>query len=189
MQPLWLGKQVVRRYPLDKRSSSEWLKSALPLALDNEVSLQEECLELFHELVLDRVASICHKRATVGRLQSGWSLSRKKATEVFGSREGEDLSRAVLMLLKEIADDSTISSVVKRACTSLGQQGRLHAEIALALQSLISDPDHGFPEGKQANLLAPRGAWFLLSEVSAFVPKAVSWDFLRTHWQLLDNHG
>ncbi|CAM6033215.1 unnamed protein product [Sphagnum compactum] len=181
--------EVVRRYPLDKRSSSEWLKSALPLALDNEVSLQEECLELFHELVLDRVASICCKRATVGRLQSGWSLSRKKATEVFGSREGEDLSRPVLMLLKEIADDSTISSVVKRACTSLGRQGRLHAEIALALQSLISDPDHGFPEGKQANLLAPRGAWFLLSEVSAFVPKAVSWDFLRTRWQLLDNHG
>jgi condensin-2 complex subunit D3 len=31
--------EVVRRYPLDKRSSSEWLKSALPLALDNEVSL------------------------------------------------------------------------------------------------------------------------------------------------------
>lgn len=33
---------------------------------------------------------------------------------------------------------------------------------------------------------APQGAWFLLSEVSAFLCEAVDWEFLHHHWQLLD---
>ena len=36
---------------------------------------------------------------------------------------------------------------------------------------------------------APPGAWFLLSEVSAFLAKAVDWGFLHHHWQLLDKFG
>ncbi|GJX66493.1 condensin-2 complex subunit D3 [Tanacetum coccineum] len=36
--------------------------------------------------------------------------------------------------------------------------------------------------------LAPTGAWFLLSEVSGYLLKAVDWEFLYHHWQLLDKH-
>jgi condensin-2 complex subunit D3 len=35
---------------------------------------------------------------------------------------------------------------------------------------------------------APPGAWFLLSEVSAYLSKAVDWEFLHHHWQLLDKY-
>ncbi|KAK8593030.1 hypothetical protein V6N12_045119 [Hibiscus sabdariffa] len=36
---------------------------------------------------------------------------------------------------------------------------------------------------------APAGAWFLLSEVSVYLLKAVDWEFLHHHWQLLYKHG
>lgn len=36
---------------------------------------------------------------------------------------------------------------------------------------------------------APPGAWLLLSEVSAYLRKAVDWEFLHHHWQLLDKYG
>ncbi|KAG5574009.1 hypothetical protein H5410_063775 [Solanum commersonii] len=35
---------------------------------------------------------------------------------------------------------------------------------------------------------APPGAWFLLSEVSAFLSRATDWEFLHHHWQLLDKY-
>ncbi|GLT64770.1 hypothetical protein SLA2020_372410 [Shorea laevis] len=35
---------------------------------------------------------------------------------------------------------------------------------------------------------APVGAWFLLSEVSAYLSKAVDWEFLHHHWRILDKH-
>lgn len=32
-------------------------------------------------------------------------------------------------------------------------------------------------------------AWFLLSEVSSYLAKAVDWEFLHHHWQLLNMDG
>ena len=32
------------------------------------------------------------------------------------------------------------------------------------------------------------GAWFLLSEVSVYLSKAVNWEFLHYYWQILDKY-
>ncbi|CAM6126204.1 unnamed protein product [Calypogeia fissa] len=166
--------EVMRRFPGDAKVAREWLKCALPLAFDNEQSLQDECLCLFEELVLDKITFISTLNLPKFQCASG----QREASTSQEKQDDKVVERLVpvgtLDLLKEMADGSSISSCVTRICTSLGKKKRIRPGVALALQSLISA--HRSPDG----------AWFLLSEVTAFVPKAVGWEFLRTHWKLLD---
>ena len=80
---------------------------------------------------------------------------------------------------------------VKKICASLGEKKRLKHKIVLALQNIIKTSESLWL--RQSMLIekwtAPPGAWFLLSEVSAYLSKAVDWEFLHHHWQLFDKHG
>ena len=78
---------------------------------------------------------------------------------------------------------------VKKICTNLGKKNQL--KFAFALQSMIKTSEslwlsQSLPIQKWT---APPGSWFLLSELSAYLAKAVEWEFLRHHWKLLDKHG
>lgn len=126
---------------------------------DNETSLQEECEQLFLELVLDHVSAA----------------------------EG---SSSVLCLLREICHGE-VSPWVKKVCTNLGKKNRLRPRVALSLQNVIRESEsvwlsRSWPIERWT---APQGAWFLLSEVSTYVPKSVEWEFLHHYWELLDNNA
>ncbi|OAE23585.1 hypothetical protein AXG93_4316s1160 [Marchantia polymorpha subsp. ruderalis] len=170
--------EVLRKFPGDLRVAREWLRSALPLAFDNETTLQDECLNLFEELVVDRVSLISTLKLPRSKLLHKTGRGIHQSSQDTQELNDDDVEKLLpigaLGILKEMADGSSISSCVKRICFSLGKKKRLRPGVALALQNLISA--HRSPDG----------AWFLLSEVSEFVPKAVGWEFLRTHWQLLD---
>ena len=96
-------------------------------------------------------------------------------------------SEGVLYLLKEVCNGE-VTPWVKKICTNLGKKKRLKHKIVTALQNIISTSEsiwlsHSMPIDKWT---APPGAWFLLSEVSAYLSKSVDWEFLHHHWQLLD---
>ncbi|OMO98513.1 Armadillo-type [Corchorus olitorius] len=108
-----------------------------------------------------------------------------------GSFDGVVLkTMGVLGLLQGICD-AEVAPWVKKICTSLGKKKRLKPKIAIALQNIIKTSEslwlsHSMPIEKWT---APAGAWFLLSEVSAYLSKSVDWEFLHHHWQLLDKHA
>lgn len=188
---------MVRSYPSDSKASVEWLQSALPLALDNEVALQEECLDHFQELVINRVAMFLSQNLPGTNAESVQPCTTKQALKDTQNTAEEDLVRqrstGSLALLKELADGAAVSSTVKRACGSLGRKARLSPQVAIALQDLISPLERNTSKRQLQDCLIPaevlHGAWFLLSEVSAFVPKSISWTFLKTHWQSLEING
>ncbi|KAI9196349.1 hypothetical protein LWI28_023173 [Acer negundo] len=166
----------------DQSVTTEWLHSVPPLITDNESSLQEECENLFLELVLDRVSR-------AGSTDHPHQNSNVKAKGIVGDIE-LSFPEGVLGLLKEICNGE-VSPWVKKICTSLGKKKRLRPKIAVALQDIIRSSEsiwlsHSMPIEKWT---APPGAWFLLSEVSAYLPKAVEWEFLHHHWRLLDKYG
>ncbi|KAI9195668.1 hypothetical protein LWI28_017082 [Acer negundo] len=166
----------------DQSVTTEWLHSVPPLITDNESSLQEECENLFLELVLDRVSR-------AGSTDHPHQNSNVKAKSIVGDIE-LSFPEGVLGLLKEICNGE-VSPWVKKICTSLGKKKRLRPKIAVALQDIIRSSEsiwlsHSMPIEKWT---APPGAWFLLSEVSAYLPKAVEWEFLHHHWRLLDKYG
>lgn len=155
----------------DKSVLVEWLHSVPRLVADNESSIQEECEYLFSELVLDRIslaASDSHSSNLILRKDS-----TIKGMDLEGKTEKLVLEGS-LRLLNEICN-SEVMPWVKKICSSLGKKKRLKPKIATALRSIIKSSEP-----------APAGAWFLLSEVSEFVPKAVDWEFLHHHWQLID---
>ncbi|KAL2628612.1 hypothetical protein R1flu_013298 [Riccia fluitans] len=170
--------EVLRKFPGDIRVIREWLRSALPLAFDNETSLQDECLDLFEQLVVDRISLISTLKLPRGN-QRNSSANGISQTARDTQHHNDDVEKLVpvgaLALLTEVSDGGSIASCVKRICISLGKKKRIRPGLALALQNLIAA--HSSPDG----------AWFFLSEVSSFTPKAVGWEFLRTHWQLLDD--
>lgn len=166
---------------------TEWLHSIPRLVTDNESSIQEECENLFLELVLDRVSRAgSHVSAYSNPVQDDMT-AQNKSIEI----EIELLfPGGILALLKEICNGE-VAPWVKKICTSLGKKKRLKPRIAVALQNIIKASEslwlsHSLPIEKWT---APPGAWFLLSEVSEFLSKAVDWEFLRHHWQLVDKHG
>ncbi|KAJ0035105.1 hypothetical protein Pint_24509 [Pistacia integerrima] len=165
----------------DESVTAEWLHSVPRLITDNETSIQEECEKLFLELVLDRVS-----RAG----SSGSTLHDSNVKEKSIEREIELLfPEGALGLLKEICNGE-VTPWVKKICTSLGKKKRLKPKISIALQNIIRSSEsvwlsHSMPIEKWT---APPGAWLLLSEVSAYLPKAVDWEFLHHHWQLLDKY-
>lgn len=93
----------------------------------------------------------------------------------------------VLGLLKETCHGE-VNPWVKRICTNLGKKQRLKRNIAIALQNIIKTSEFTWLSRSMPieKWTAPQGAWFLLSEVSAFLCEAVDWEFLHHHWQLLD---
>ncbi|XVE65605.1 hypothetical protein DITRI_Ditri08aG0013700 [Diplodiscus trichospermus] len=171
----------------DKSVAMEWLHSIPRLITDNESSIQEECENLFLELVLDRVS----RAASVSFPKKGSIMSDSNLTAESLEREMELLfPEGVLVLLQGICDGEVIPWV-KKICTSLGKKKRLKPKIAIALHNIINTSEslwlsHSLPIEKWT---APAGAWFLLSEVSAYLSKAMEWEFLHHHWQLLDKNG
>ncbi|KAK9099343.1 hypothetical protein Syun_026388 [Stephania yunnanensis] len=163
--------EVCRKFP-EERVIFEWLHSVPHLITDNESSIQEECENLFLELVLDRLSrAVCIDG---------------KMTDVEGVIETV-IPEEILTLLKGICDPEVIPCL-KKICTSLGKKKRLNHVIAAALESVITASEsHWLSNSKPIeNWTAPPGAWLLLSEVSTFLPKSVSWEFLHHHWRLLD---
>ncbi|KFK33804.1 hypothetical protein AALP_AA5G062300 [Arabis alpina] len=170
----------------DKSVTIEWLHSVPRMIMDNETSIQEECENVFHELVLERISRAGNALSPVSAsLPNNGNLSSKDL-----DRDIEALfPEGVLVLLKELGN-SEVSSWVKKICGSLGKKKRLKPRVALALQSIIKESEslwlsRSMPINKWT---APAGAWFLLSEVSVHLPKSVEWEFLHHHWQLLDKN-
>ncbi|XP_058083517.1 uncharacterized protein LOC131231370 [Magnolia sinica] len=163
---------------------TEWLHAIPRLITDNETSIQTECENLFQELILDRVSRF-------GSASSSSNTTSHASTSLKWSLEGElesIFSQGVLVLLKGICDGE-VAPCVRKICTSLGKKKQLRPAIATALQNIINTSEsiwlnHSMPIEKWT---APPGAWLLLSEVSSFLLKAVKWEFLHHHWQLLDN--
>ncbi|XP_031114102.1 condensin-2 complex subunit D3 isoform X2 [Ipomoea triloba] len=174
------------RLTLGGTVTKEWLHSVPRLITDNETSIQEECENLFLELVLDRISlagsSSCQHQI--------FSLPESNGSSKSSDMEIEQLYHGgVLLLLREICNGE-VTPWVKKICVSLGKKKKVKPKIAIALQNIIRASEslclsHSLPIEKWT---APLGAWFLLSEVSAFLPQAVDWEFLHHHWQLLDKY-
>lgn len=169
----WVCFQVLRRFPGDAKVAREWLKSALPLAFHNEQSLQDECLSFFEDLVFEKITLISTLNLSKVQCSSG-NTETSTSQETHHNKDVESLLPVgALGLLKEMVDGRSISSCVTRICSTLGKK-KWRPDLALALQSLISAHR------------SPHEVWFLLSEVTAYVPKAISSTFLQSHWKLLD---
>ncbi|KAG2398440.1 hypothetical protein LR48_Vigan468s009100 [Vigna angularis] len=163
---------------------TEWLHSVPRLITDNESSIQDECENTFQELVLDRISR-------AASASSSYTVSsHRKMKGKFIDNEMEMLfPDGILYLLREVCNGQ-VSPWVKKICTNLGKKKRMNQKIVIALQNIIRQSEsiwlsHSMPIEKWT---APPGAWFLLSEVSTFLSKAVDWGFLHHHWQLLDKH-
>nr|XP_043617734.1 condensin-2 complex subunit D3 isoform X2 [Erigeron canadensis] len=150
----------------DDKVAKEWLHSVPCLITDNETSIQEECENLFLELVLE------------------W-ISRAESSV---DESGIDHS-GVLGLLKAICNGE-VTPWVKKICANLGKKKKLKSKIVISLQNIIRNSESVWLSNSKPieKWVAPAGAWFLLSEVSGFLWKAVDWEFLYHHWQLLDEH-
>lgn len=140
---------------------------------------------MFLDLVLDRISKAASAPSSYSESISNTNIKEKSIdTEI------EMLfPDGVLYLLKAICNREVIPWV-KKICTNLGKKKRLKNKIVAALQNIIRLSEsiwlsHSMPIEKW---IAPPGAWFLLSEVSQYLSKAVDWEFLHHHWKLLDKH-
>ncbi|EES17167.1 condensin-2 complex subunit D3 [Sorghum bicolor] len=162
--------EVFRKFP-DEKVMKEWLQAVPPLVIDSETSIQEECENLFLELVLNRIC-----RAVNSKLDDD-SIALE---EVF--------PEGTLDLLKSICDGE-VAPCIKKICASLGKKKKLKPLLASSLQHIITLSESLWLRNCKPieNWTAPIGSWWLLSEVSSFAPKSVDWKFLSHHWKLLDN--
>ncbi|XP_074320803.1 condensin-2 complex subunit CAP-D3 [Silene latifolia] len=167
----------------DKSVVTEWLHSVPRLITDSETSIQEECENLFMELVLERVS-----RVGCDVVNNVTTNQKSKATAInFKTQLATIYGEGVLDLLGELCNGE-VAQWVRKICTNLGKKKRLKPKIATSLQNIIKTSEslwlsHSMPI---ENWTAPAGAWLLLSLVSSFLPKAVEWIFLHHHWKLLD---
>uniref|UniRef100_A0A0E0MNB9 Condensin complex subunit 1 C-terminal domain-containing protein n=1 Tax=Oryza punctata TaxID=4537 RepID=A0A0E0MNB9_ORYPU len=164
--------EVFRNFP-DERVTKEWLQAVPPLVIDSETSIQEECENLFLELVLNRVCQAANLNL---------NDDSNDMEEVF--------PEGTLDLLKSICDGE-VAPCIKKICASLGKKKKLKPLLASSLQNIITISESLWLRGCKPIEMwtAPAGAWWLLSEVSSFAPKSVNWKFLSHHWKLLDNVG
>ncbi|XAR57077.1 hypothetical protein NMG60_11025093 [Bertholletia excelsa] len=175
------------RKSTDEGVTREWLHSVPPLIIDNETSIQEDCENLFLELVLHRVS----RAGSTTLPQNKSSLHDSNVKTKCLQMEIESLfPEGVLGLLKEICNGE-VTPWVKKICTSLGKKKWLKPRIVTALQNIIRTSEsvwlnHNMPIEKWT---APPGAWLLLSQVSVYLSKSVDWEFLQYHWQLFDKYG
>uniref|UniRef100_A0A1D1Y9J5 Condensin-2 complex subunit D3 n=1 Tax=Anthurium amnicola TaxID=1678845 RepID=A0A1D1Y9J5_9ARAE len=154
----------------DSRVTMEWLHAVPRLIMDNETSIQEECENLFLELVLNRISSVGN------------------ANLVSDAPNLESVvPEGVLVLLKGTCDAEVVPCV-KKICASLGKKKKLKHSIATSLQNIITISESIWINNLMPieKWIAPPGVWLILSEVSSFVPKSIDWKFLRHHWELLD---
>ncbi|OEL19642.1 hypothetical protein BAE44_0019341 [Dichanthelium oligosanthes] len=164
--------EVFRKFP-DEKVMKEWLQAVPPLVIDSETSIQEECENLFLELVLNRIC----QAANLNLDDDSVTLE-----EVF--------PEGTLDLLKSICDGE-VAPCIKKICASLGKKKKLKPLLATSLQNIITISESLWLRSHKPieNWTAPIGSWWLLSEVSSFAPKSVNWKFLSHHWKLLDNVG
>ncbi|KAL6599911.1 hypothetical protein ACP70R_045562 [Stipagrostis hirtigluma subsp. patula] len=164
--------EVFRKFP-DEGVMKEWLQAVPPLVIDSETSIQEECENLFLELVLNRICQAANL-----------SLDDDSVTleEVF--------PEGTLDLLKSICDGE-VAPCIRKICASLGKKKKLKPLLASSLQNIITISESLWLRNCKPieKWTAPTGSWWLLSEVSSFAPKSVNWKFLSHHWKLLDNVG
>lgn len=165
--------------------TTEWLHAIPRLIIDNETSIQVECENLFQELVLDQISRL----RNVDSSSNTNTYSQMDVEGTFQEELDSVIPKSILLLLKGICDGE-VAPYVKKICTSLGKKKQLKPDIAISLQNIIQTSEsfwlsHSMPIEKWT---APAGAWFLLSEVSSFLPKAVGWKFLHHHWQLIDKN-
>ncbi|XP_054821462.1 uncharacterized protein LOC129320202 [Prosopis cineraria] len=168
----------------DKTVITEWLHSVPRLITDNESSIQEECENLFLELVLDRIS-----QAASATSYSGSICNARKKGKGLDTEMEMLFPEHVLYLLRAICD-TEVTPWVKKICTNLGKKKRLKNKLVAALQNIIKLSEsiwlsQSLPIEKW---IAPPGAWFLLSEMSAYLSKAIDWEFLHHHWQLHDKN-
>lgn len=165
----------------------EWMHNIPRLITDNESNIQEECETLFLELVLDRISRAGSSGSAPKLPASHDSDVQEKSFD----RQIEVLfPEGVLSLIREVCHGD-VTPWVKKICANLGQKNLLRPKISMALQNIIKSSEslwlsHSMPIEKWT---APLGAWFLLAEVSIFLPKSVEWEFLQHHWEILDNNG
>jgi condensin-2 complex subunit D3 len=164
--------EVFRKFP-DEKVMKEWLQAVPPLVIDSETSIQEECENLFLELVLNRICQAANSKLDDDSIT---------LEEVF--------PEGTLDLLKSICDGE-VAPCIKKICASLGKKKKLKPLLASSLQSIITLSESLWLRNCKPikNWTAPIGSWWLLSEVSSFAPKSVDWKFLSHHWKLLDNVG
>ncbi|CAN6356421.1 unnamed protein product [Urochloa humidicola] len=164
--------EVFRKFP-DEKVMKEWLQAVPPLVIDSETSIQEECENLFLELVLNRIC----QAANLNLGDDAITLE-----EVF--------PEGTLDLLKSICDGE-VAPCIKKICASLGKKKKMKSLLASSLQNIITISESLWLRSHKPieNWTAPIGSWWLLSEVSSFAPKSVNWKFLSHHWKLLDNVG
>ncbi|CAN6347963.1 unnamed protein product [Urochloa humidicola] len=164
--------EVFRKFP-DEKVMKEWLQAVPPLVIDSETSIQEECENLFLELVLNRIC----KAANLNLGDDAITLE-----EVF--------PEGTLDLLKSICDGE-VAPCIKKICASLGKKKKMKSLLASSLQNIITISESLWLRSRKPieNWTAPIGSWWLLSEVSSFAPKSINWKFLSHHWKLLDNVG
>ncbi|KAF5176279.1 condensin-2 complex subunit D3 [Thalictrum thalictroides] len=175
--------EAFRRFS-DESVIIEWLHCVPCLITDNESSIQEEIENLFLELVLDRLSGV----GNAGSINSTFpSSSASGKMESLNTVIESVYPGGVLNILKSICD-SEVMICTRKICTSLGKKKRLKPAIAVSLQNIIKTSEsvwlnHSWPIEQWT---APPGCWFLLSEVSSYLSKAVRWEFLHHHWQHLD---
>ncbi|CAD6269901.1 unnamed protein product [Miscanthus lutarioriparius] len=164
--------EVFRKFP-DEKVMKEWLQAVPPLVIDSETSIQEECENLFLELVLNRICQAANSKLDDDSIT---------LEEVF--------PEGTLDLLKSICDGE-VAPCIKKICASLGKKKKLKPLLASSLQNIITLSESLWLRNCKPieNWTAPIGSWWLLSEVSSFAPKSVDWKFLSHHWKLLDNVG
>jgi condensin-2 complex subunit D3 len=162
--------EVFRKFP-DEKVMKEWLQAVPPLVIDSETSIQEECENLFLELVLNRICQSANLNPDDDSI---------KLEDVF--------PEGTLDLLKSICDGE-IAPCIKKICASLGKKKKLKPLLASSLQNIITISESLWLRSRKPieTWTAPIGSWWLLSEVSSFAPKSVNWKFLSHHWKLLDN--
>ncbi|KAL6343915.1 hypothetical protein AAG906_027687 [Vitis piasezkii] len=147
--------EAFKTFP-DGNVTTEWLHSIPRLITDNESSIQEECENLFLELVLDRVSRAgstvsAHKKLVCNDLNAKTKSLEMEIELLFPG--------GVLVLLKEICNGE-VAPWVKKICTSLGKKKRLKPKIAVALQGMIKASEslwlsHSMPIEKWTALLGP----------------------------------
>ncbi|KAK3136723.1 hypothetical protein QOZ80_5BG0441450 [Eleusine coracana subsp. coracana] len=164
--------EVFRRFP-DEKVTKEWLQAVPPLVIDSETSIQDECENLFLELVLNRISQAAH-------------LNLDDTNSV--TLEEEVFPQGTLDLLKSICDGE-VAPCIKKICANLGKKKKLTPLLASSLENIIKISESlWLASGKPIERwTAPTGSWWLLFEVSSFVPKSINWKFLSHHWKLLDN--
>ncbi|CAL9074433.1 unnamed protein product [Musa textilis] len=154
----------------DDRVIPEWLHAVPRLIVDNESSIQQDCENLFLELVLDKIS---------------------QAAKINFGNDATDLEsflpKGILRLLEGICD-SEVAPCVRKICSSLGKKERIKMSVASSLQNIITASESVWLGSSKPieKWTAPPGTWQLLSEVSLFSPKAIEWEFLHHHWHLLD---